>query len=75
MHQVSKYPIISLHESVVQTAQQGGQQNGLSYYRVRTVTTRTNNPGYTVSLLRKIAYIQKFREKKSPVSCMQPAIQ
>eukprot|EP01050_Picozoa_sp_SAG11_P051622 SAG11_NODE_29439_length_310_cov_8.341232_1_plen_78_part_01 len=29
--------------------------------------------GYTIRVLRKIAYIQKFREKKSPKFCMQPA--
>ena len=29
--------------------------------------------GYIVCVLRKIAYIQKFREINSPVSCMQPA--
>jgi hypothetical protein len=29
--------------------------------------------GYVIRVLRKIAYIQKFREINSPVSCMQPA--
>eukprot|EP01050_Picozoa_sp_SAG11_P041914 SAG11_NODE_19033_length_475_cov_1.683511_1_plen_74_part_10 len=29
--------------------------------------------GYIACVLRKIAYIQKFREINSPVSCMQPA--
>eukprot|EP01050_Picozoa_sp_SAG11_P006693 SAG11_NODE_529_length_8721_cov_24.489330_6_plen_104_part_00 len=29
--------------------------------------------GYVIRVFRKIAYIQKFREKNSPVSCMQPA--